>query len=261
LAHWYHQNGDTFYTIGKSDKTGDRDVTLRDARKVGAVPSVTTIIGQLGKPQLEKWKLLKLLEYIERQESIQKITSAGDKWKEIVLAKLNEELSCYSKRGTEVHDALEQYYKECTLPKQSDLPFILPAIQLLDKLFQTHGLIKIVAEPSFCHRDGFGGKIDLLVYTEEGLIILDYKTKQGKDLGSKSIYPDYKMQLAAYAEAYKQEDLLYCANMLISVTDPGEHYLHIWSEKDLEDGRQMFYNLLEYWKLSNNYRPEEFRSQ
>src|SRR5690348_1729137 len=48
-GHWYMRDGAPFYTIG------DRPVTLRDARKVGAVPSVTTITGIVASPALQKY--------------------------------------------------------------------------------------------------------------------------------------------------------------------------------------------------------------
>jgi len=55
-THWYDQNGDPAYTIiGKNGK--ERNVTLRDARELNLVPSVTTIIGVAAKPSLENWKI------------------------------------------------------------------------------------------------------------------------------------------------------------------------------------------------------------
>ena len=55
-GHWYTQEGEPMYTIiGVNGK--ERNTNLRDARNLGLVPSVTTIIGMIAKPSLENWKI------------------------------------------------------------------------------------------------------------------------------------------------------------------------------------------------------------
>ena len=54
--HWYSKTGESAYTIvGSNGK--ERNTNLRDARKHGYVPSVTTILGVAAKPALENWKI------------------------------------------------------------------------------------------------------------------------------------------------------------------------------------------------------------
>ena len=68
-GHWYTQEGDPMYTIiganGKERNTTLRDAKslglVRDAKKEGLVPSVTTIMGIIAKPSLETWKQKQLL--------------------------------------------------------------------------------------------------------------------------------------------------------------------------------------------------------
>ena len=55
-SHWYLQDGTPFYEVEKK-AGGMRKTDIRDARKVNAVPSVTTILSVLAKPQLEAWKI------------------------------------------------------------------------------------------------------------------------------------------------------------------------------------------------------------
>lgn len=56
-THWYDQNGEPRYTVPYADpKKGFRNTTLRDAKKMGLVPSVTTILGVANKPALNRWK-------------------------------------------------------------------------------------------------------------------------------------------------------------------------------------------------------------
>jgi len=60
-GHWYTQEGDPMYTIvGVNGKK--RNTNLRDAKQLGLVPSVTTIIGMIAKPSLENWKINQALK-------------------------------------------------------------------------------------------------------------------------------------------------------------------------------------------------------
>ena len=55
-GHWYDKDGNSQYTIvGANGK--ERNTTLRDARKEGFVPSVTTVMNVAAKPSLENWKI------------------------------------------------------------------------------------------------------------------------------------------------------------------------------------------------------------
>ena len=56
-SHWYLRDGRPFHEIAKQDGSGNRPVTLADARKVFALPSVTNVLGVLAKPGLDAWKI------------------------------------------------------------------------------------------------------------------------------------------------------------------------------------------------------------
>src|SRR6476469_5111583 len=56
-SHWYLRDGQPFHEIAKKDGSGKRAATLADARKVGALPSVTNVLGVLAKPGLDAWKI------------------------------------------------------------------------------------------------------------------------------------------------------------------------------------------------------------
>ena len=55
-SHWYLPDGTPYHEVVRADGNGTRAVTLRDARKVNALPSVTNILGILAKPALDAWK-------------------------------------------------------------------------------------------------------------------------------------------------------------------------------------------------------------
>ena len=59
-VHWYGKDGSPRYTVKAKDGS-DRPTTLRDARKHGYLPSVTTILKIAAKPGLEAWKLNQMM--------------------------------------------------------------------------------------------------------------------------------------------------------------------------------------------------------
>ena len=56
-SHWYLRDGTPFHETERADGKGLRSVTLRDARKVRAYPSVTNVLSILAKPGLDAWKI------------------------------------------------------------------------------------------------------------------------------------------------------------------------------------------------------------
>lgn len=249
--HWYLQDGSSFYTIEKADKSGIRDVTLADARKVGAVYSTTKIISQIGKPMLERWKLKQLMQAVREVPPNQ--IDDWEMYQKRVFARYLENTGKYSSIGTEVHDKLERFYTDGIMdPEDEDM--LWPVIEIVNDL--DFDLAK--PEESFASEKGYGGKIDLILEKlgdSPKTAIIDFKTKQGDNL-TKALYDDYCLQLAAYRQAINPK--AECYNILISVTHPGVVHLHKWEEKDLKRGWKMFSLLLEYCKLVNKYDPSEF---
>jgi hypothetical protein len=55
-AHWYRRDGEPLHSVS-SAKGEPRPTTLRDARKLGLLPSVTNVLGVINKPELVEWKM------------------------------------------------------------------------------------------------------------------------------------------------------------------------------------------------------------
>ncbi len=242
MGHFYDREGKDVYTVPKADGKGTRDTNIRDARKLTLVPSYSTVVSVLAKGSLDRWKQLQLLNTVEKYPHL---IGNHPEWKEQLIGMSDEENSKYAKRGTEIHDALEQYYKTDIL---DEAEYIAPVIQFIEDTFKP---ITVMPELSFAHNSGYGGKIDLVVVNADGKHIVDFKTKS-KDLPDKSlVYDDYAMQLAAYGNSLT--DVISHVNILISVTNPGKFYTHVWSEEEISKGFKSFSHLLEYWKIKNNY--------
>lgn len=250
--HFYDQKGNKAYRIiGKNGK--ERDTTIRDAREKKLVPSVTEVIGQIAKGgAFDRWKKRRLLDIVEQYPHwVNKAfdDNGGSDWKDRLIALSEERDSSYSKRGQELHNAFEQYFKGNI--QEDDLEFVQPVYDFITKVWPG----KYIPELSFAHPLGFGGCMDLVIESDDGIVLIDFKTKEKDELGKDNIYGmDYCIQLSAYQEylKLKYKDVLMCSNILVSTTKPGLFYSHDWSGIQLDKGFEMFKALLKYWKLANN---------
>ncbi len=62
--HWYTRDGVPMYTV-EAKKGGQRNTTLRDARTMNLVPSVTTILNIAAKPALLAWMQQQVMAHQE----------------------------------------------------------------------------------------------------------------------------------------------------------------------------------------------------
>ncbi len=245
-GHWYDREGKPMYTIVGSNGV-ERNTTLRDAKSLGLVPSVTTIIGIVAKPFLENWKINQALN------SAMKLEQEEDESYDAFIYRCKEDSKQISlnaaKEGTRIHNKIEEGFLGTSQNKTYQV-----IKNYLDKEYPKE---KWIAEDSFCSSLGYGGKIDL--YSKSGIFV-DFKTKdnlEGKD-PAKLIFDEHGMQLSAYAQGCecpypkrlsifvdrKQDDLILC---------------HVWDESTHSQHLEMFNSLLTYWKLVKKYDPSDIK--
>ncbi len=251
--HWYNEAGEPAYEIlGANGKL--RATTLADARKHKYVPSVTTILQIPAKPALDVWKTNQVLEAVLTCDSNPSAFSTPEQikaWKSFIIKASQEIGKKTAKRGGELHDQLEKYFtgEKHIGEYGEDQKFVLPAIEAVDSILKSKTWI---AEKSFSHSLGFGGRVDLHTKKLPGGVVLDFKTKSGsanfeKDLG----YREHAMQLAAYRIGLDLPEAK-CYNLFISTETPGLVQLKEWTEEEVQRGWEMFKCLLRYWQLEKN---------
>lgn len=242
-THWYEIDGTPRYTVIGANGN-ERNTTLRDARKMNLLPSVTTIIGAAAKPGLENWKIDQALMAAltlpkEKGESL-------DEFMQRAKRDAKEQAIQAAALGTDIHAQIEDGFTSGDASRS--IPY-LAVRALLDGSF---GARKWVAEDSFggC---GFAGKVDL--YSTDGIVV-DFKTKDGP-LGDpkKMVYDEHGMQLSAYAYGLKLHNPTR-VSIFIDRKDHSSAVMHIWDEESHIRHLGMFMSLHEYWMLSKNYRPE-----
>ena len=243
-GHWYTQEGEPMYTIvGANGK--ERNTTLRDARKENLVPSVTTILSMIAKPQLENWKINQALNsaLTLEKDSLETIEEFAYRCKQD-SKRIGQEAA---EKGTKIHAMIERGF----LGEEKTETYCV--IQnYLDEMFPDE---EWIAEASFCADLGYGGKIDL--YSKSGIFV-DFKTKdnlEGKDPAS-LVYDEHGMQLSAYAQGCGYTDV----ERVSIFVDRKQHDLiscHIWDRDSQTKHTEMFNSILNYWKLVKNYESKK----
>lgn len=238
--HWYTKEGVPAYSVKAKDGSY-RSTTLRDARKMGLVPSVTTIIKCAASPGLEAWKLQQMML------AAMTLPRAPDEAEESFIARVQadskEQAKKAAERGSEVHGALEAFF-ETREVYAAHSEFVLGTEAEMAKVF---GDLEWSAEKSFGHALGFGGKVDLHSRAGNGVVV-DFKTKEFTKEQAEKVqgFDEHLMQLASYRVGLDLPAAR-CANIFVSVSEPGLVVVREWSEEDLKRGWAMFESLLNYW--------------
>jgi hypothetical protein len=252
--HWYDRSGKPAYS------TNGRDTTLRDARKLGYVPSVTTVTSVMAKAALTDWMVK---QGILAALTLPRLDGEGDDaFIARVLEDSRQQAKAAAEEGSRIHDACEKLVKGEPFDPKYDA-HAQAAVAELHRLFPD--VTDWVAEKSFAHPLGFGGKVDL--HSPSSGIVADYKTKDGDFSDGKRLHYDQNIQLAAYQvglglawtaieDKYARtfgKPFVFCANIFVSRTHPGAVASHVWSADDIADGWRTFAAALELWKIVKGY--------
>lgn len=240
-GHWYAPDGSPMYEIrGANGKL--RPTTLRDARKLGLLPSVTTIIKCAAAPGLENWK--------QNQVLLAALTlprNSGENDESFcarVIHDSQEQSRKARDRGTDIHAAVQGHFEG-----QSPAPEFWPHVKAVADEVNALGS-GWIAERSFGHVMGFGGKCDL----HSQSWVIDFKTKEFGPDDELKTWDEHAMQLAAYRRGLGIADAK-AAIVYVSTTVPGCVRLLEIDEADLHRGWGMFSALLAYWQAKSNYWP------
>jgi hypothetical protein len=243
-GHWYTRDGVPQYTV-EAKKGGHRNTTLRDARVMNLVPSVTTVLSVAAKPALTAWLqqqvLLAALTLPRRPDEPEK------DYVERIISDSKEQGRSAADAGTDIHASIQGFYEDRHTGKHQE------SVQACDKAIKEHFGDQVwISERSFGHDLGFGGKCDLFARGGEG-IVADIKTKEFSDPAKIDGYDEHLMQLSAYRVGLGIPQAR-CANVFISRSVPNLVLVREWSAEDLDRGWEMFCHLLSFWQLKNSHK-------
>jgi hypothetical protein len=230
-----------------------RGINLRWDRHLGLVPSVTTVLKVIDKPQLVNWQIE---QAILAARTLPEIVGESS---DALLARIREDAQAQTRaaaeEGTRIHDACESHFKGRVVSAKYR-PHVEGVRAEIERLFP--GVADWVSEASFAHPMGYGGKVDL--HSPSTGIVVDFKGKDGdftetdKYGKPKRLAWDQHWQLAAYQVGLGLPAAP-CANVFFSRTHPGKVASHKWSEEDIAEGWQTFEAALRLWVCLKKYNP------
>ena len=249
-SHWYTPNGEPAYEIKRAKGDGTRPTTLRDARKHGLLPSVTTIFGIMAKPGLDRWKIGKAIEAAlstSRDEN-----EPDERYHKRILERSFEETSEAAKLGTRIHDAIDNSFDGIE-PEEELKQYVDPTLEYL----KTLNLSKIERERVVVNqKDGYAGRVDLLANFGESNIVIDFKTKKTEPNVRITPFEFQATQIAAYGmAAFGNLDRCIGANIFISTTEPGRIETCVYKPEKLKSEYEAFLAMATLWRFLKKYDP------
>jgi hypothetical protein len=260
-SHWYLQDGRPFHEIANSTGTGNRPVTLRDARKVMAFPSVTNVLGVLAKPGLDAWKIeqgIMAALTLPRQPD-----EPLDVFARRVVTDMGEQVEKAADFGTAIHNACEVYALNKQVPTDPALlGFFEPWRQWFDENVERIGCVEQV----FVHPEyGYAGRVDMVALLKGGgatgpyWAVVDFKTQKvkrsAKGEAKPAFYETWPLQLAAYRQAVLVSGAKHVTGLVSVVIDsaaPGPVHVKQWTDVDYFGS---FVAALALWKYVKGYDP------
>jgi len=255
--HWYDRDGQPCHTVPYADESkGMRPTNLRDARKLGLYPSVTSII-----KCVQDFR-----HYAEQQVVLASLTlpeiegESADSRMRRILDDAHSHMNEARDTGIAIHNELRKALARETGYGYPEL--INPVLKQLGKLREAMEGDRWEAEKSFACELGFGGQIDALMYKGDQVIcVVDFKTKQFglEDLPKKKLpYDEHAMQLVAYAYGMGNVSAN-LINIFISTSEPGTNIIHQWKPEHNARWFAAFSGLLSYWQHSKDFHPHAER--
>lgn len=245
-AHWYQRTGEAKH-----------DANLRDARKLGLYPSVTTIDKEVFRNEfLEKWKLNQIAQ------------AAHDNPKQP-----HEDLKAYANRIYEV--AMEKatnaaafggrIHKACENHPQAPEADLLPWFQKFATWHQENVDSVVFAEKTVLDHDcGIAGRADLCVILKNGRrTMVDYKSQDVKTVDGKkkpNFYDAWPRQLSFYAVADGKETGVFpqvsdCLSLVIDSNPDGEIYPKMWTHEEILSAYEDFQAMAWFFFKKRGYWP------
>jgi len=163
---------------------------------------VTGVLGIINKPALVNWAARQAADHIAKaiRLSIGSNIVITDEWIKVVLdaaKKRPEELKTEAAdKGTLIHKRIDQDIL-CG-PVDPLTPELAPAYEAFQKWVKESQIRFLMGDTKVASIEfGYGGSLDALGQIGDDLVLLDWKTSSG-------IWPEYALQVAAYAQAFKE---------------------------------------------------------
>jgi hypothetical protein len=248
-GHWYSENGESAHVvIGKNGK--ERNTTVADARKMGLLPSVTSVQSILEKPQLTAWKISTAVESAltlpkEENETLEEYARR-------VVEDSKAQTKKAAEHGTAVHTEMENILlgRSCSTDEVLK-PYIETFREWASKnVEKTHWCERALVGP------GYAGRCDAYVRLKGiGDAVIDLKNRKiNKKYNTPPFYPTDAQQLWAYRNASENPKAA-CVSVVLASNDPEYIEHHQWDEDELYQAGIAFCAMQKVWAWVKGYTP------
>lgn len=249
-AHWYHPDGQPCFELPKASGDGMRAPTVRDARKMNLLPSVTTILKVLHKEALVNWLIEQAVLAVvttprlpgEPEDAFIKRVLQDQKVQE-------EEAGVAREKGKQIHDALQNLFIGKEIEAHEFREWVTPCYNEISKLGTFLFAERTVIGP------GYAGTADLGLINCDCIDLVDWKST-GR-LPDRESWDEHKLQLSAYAKAVHMlypDKTIRTFNAYISTKEKGDY--KVFQNPNWEyTFNQGFTPILKYWQWVKDYTP------
>lgn len=248
-THWYDRNGTPMHSVRGSN--GElRAATLRDARRLNLLPSVTNVLGVVAKPELTIW--------LQEQAILAALTLPRspdepiDEFARRVAVDSQQRRQAAADFGTAIHAGAEAIALGQPLDPLNPL---LPWLDEYRAWYETncrelHWSEKVLVCPEL----GYAGTADLLInHRVHGLTLVDLKTQSIRPGQKPRGYRTWSYQLAGYRKILGQD--VSCLNLIINSALPEAPVEHLWSEEEMKGAKLAFDAARTLWAVEKDYDP------
>lgn len=246
-SHYYTKDGELI------------DGDLRQARKLGGLPSPTTVLNILGSPGLKY--------YFREQMWLATATTprtpgmSDDEHFKACMKWADEHGQAARDKGGDFHSLVQRFHERCLTAHWSyaakgiDAGLLLPQFDAYVDWYSKNVLRSLMVEQAVIGQ-GYAGRVDHVAEMMNGQVLcLDVKTQDTtKKKGKFTYYDQWPIQLGAYAGACKMpiDGLM---SVAVSSNLPAVVETKLW-DRPVDYYHDIFLGLLKFWKHSNDYYPQ-----
>lgn len=249
-SHWYHPaTGKPCHEVPYKDKkrAGEmRPTTLKDARELGLVPSVTNLLNIIANPALLNWKIQQVL-----LASMTLPRNNGES-EEDYVERIIKDSEAYTAKtadiGARIHDAVDNYL---THGNDTSTPDIAPQCHRVYDWIEAN-VSHVSANEEVIIGNGFAGRVDLIAGLKglSGEFILDFKTRSPYK-GALTARKSDLWQLCGYRLGYG-DPRVGVASLLINRDAPTDPEATVWQANDMASATLVFKSARAIWYANNN---------
>lgn len=249
---WYQRNGEGVWEVKAKSQPGMKAVTVREARELKLLPSVTSILQVIAKPELEAWKIEQAILAAMTLPRLE--NEPTDAFARRVADDSEKQRDTAAEFGSTIHKCIEAHLTGDIMTLQAMPKEVLPWLDEFIKWQEDHLLTVHATEYVAVNEEvGYAGRIDLHGEIKDiGEAVCDFKSQRVKN-GKPMFHQDWVLQLAAYSRALPTPRQPALVSLVMDSQKPSPPIIKVWDEP--ERHWEAFLSTFRMWCYLKNYTP------